>query len=458
MAKIEGTRLEAQDITRALPATEVNDCSPVYAGKFILGISFYVFGLFAGTKLGISPWLKDPVDGILALAIAFLPPNNEAIMWWLSEQRHDSRITARIHSGFKGDELPTSPRSIEVGDYIRRVKDKSPTNYRGPSRAAINQAANSGGQLQGSGQSTVQHPQISLKYYRVVAKLVSMNSGRVWIAALGLPDCYDTDPADSHNIYFRRKAPIPGASSSQDLKTRKISEALNDLIELLSKNGGRMHEEDLGGQLINRFHHDPSAVRLAFRIAEYGKLIIRQTRGKYVLEQLKVFNWKAVVTGHESCEISLTESGRTWERAGSEYRAKDHPRLSGAVMNNNFYLNQGIAGSMGHENTSHITVTNSDWKNFQGLDANALAQELAELRAELRKHSTSPEQDLAIAEVASALLSAEKGDGAGAAANLAKLGSHSASVRKWIVDNATSIGIPLAIAVIKQALHIPSNG
>jgi hypothetical protein len=134
------------------------------------------------------------------------------------------------------------------------------------------------------------------------------------------------------------------------------------------------------------------------------------------------------------------------------------PEMNGTIMGD-YNINFGTAGSIGRDNKVHSHITDSEWKNLQGVDMKALAQELGILRAELRKHETSAEQDPAVAEVALALLAAEKGDAVGVTANLSKLGSHAAPIRKWIVDTAMSIGVPLAVATIKQTwLHMPPGG
>jgi hypothetical protein len=456
MARYLAERLEARDITRTFPVTENGDCIGIYVGKAILGFAFYFFGLFAGTKLGAPPWLKDPIDAILALVIIFLPLNNEVILWWISELR-DSRIEAAIHSGFNGDDIPTSPKSIEVGNYIRRVDYSSALAFAELNQLTAMQGNDSNAQFQTPSQSAVPE-QTPPKYNRVIAKIESPGSGQVWIAAMGIKDCYDTDPADSRYIYYRRKASIPGTSTSRDDQASEISIVLDELIELLAYDGGYMSEEKLAGQLIKDLHRDPSAVRLALRIAEYGQLITRQRRAMRAVEQLRVFNRKAEMTGHANCIFSLTESGNTWERAASSYPVIDYPEQKGASVSNNFFGNNWVVGSIGNENEPHVTVSGSSWHNSQSLDTKALAQQLAALSAELRKQPASPEQNQAIAEVESAFHSAQNGDGAGTVTNLAKLRSYSTPVRKWVVDNATAIGVPIAIAAIKEALHLPFKG
>ena len=459
MANIEGTRLEAQDITRVLPTTEMYDYALVYVGKVAFAAIFFFFGLYAGTRLGLTSWLKDCIVWPAAVLIAVLPLNNEALMWILSELNRHYWGAARISPSIGENERPTSPKSIEVGDYIRIVEGNRPTGIQGASQTQFHsQGYVLEGQLQTAEPVISQQPKNSPAYYRVIAKLVSPDTGRVWLAMFGR-EYYDPDPADFYNQHFRRKVAVPGVLKDQVPQVEKVALALEDLINLLWESDKAVSEKTLGYQLIDELHHDPSVARLAIRFAESGWLIGRKCRKIYFMaEQLKIFNRKTIVTGHENCRIYLAESGRMWKLAGSDYRKTELPELKGTVMGD-YNLNLGVAGSIGRENEVHANITNSQWKNGPSLNAKDLAHELAVLRAELRRQSTSPEQDLAIAGVASALLAAEKGDTAGATSDLTNLGSHTAPIRKWIVDTATAIGVPLAVATIKHAwLHLPPGG
>ena len=80
-------------------------------------------------------------------------------------------------------------------------------------------------------------------------------------------------------------------------------------------------------------------------------------------------------------------------------------------------------------------------------DAQPLISELAILRAELKKRSTSAEHDLVIGELAHAELAAGNGDQPSVRKHLARAG-------KWALDVATSIGTTLASAAIKAAMGI----
>lgn len=459
MAKIEGTRLEAQEITRVLPATEVYDCSIIYLGKIALAIILIFLGLYAGTKLGLTSWLKACIAWSVAAVIAFLPLNNEAIMWMLAEL--NSRIWSPVRTPlrFDGNDRITSPKSIEVGDYIRVVEGGGSANLWGVNPHGVHsQEFPFESRVKVSGQSAGLRKQDASAYHRVIAKLVSPDSGRVWIGVFG-SDYHDTDPADPNYMYYRRKTAPPGISKKRNPQAEKVARALGDLIDLLCESPKVVREKTLGRQLVTQFHHDPSVVRIAFRVAESGWLIDRRCRrASLLIEHLRILNRKAVITGHVNCSIYLTHLGRMWRLAGSDYRKVEFPEMNGTVMGD-YNINFGTAGSIGRDNKVHARITGAEWKNLQDVDMRVLAQELGVLRAELRRQETSAEQDPAVAEVALAMLAAEKGDAAEVAANLSKLGSRAAPIRKWIVDTATSIGVPLAVATIKQIwLHMPPGG
>ena len=105
------------------------------------------------------------------------------------------------------------------------------------------------------------------------------------------------------------------------------------------------------------------------------------------------------------------------------------------------------AGAVGPGATAHNTTINQAWNQLPDHDTAKLAEELSALRTELKARATEPEHDLATAEVASAQLAAEKGDGPGALQFLTRAG-------KWALGVATTIGTPLAAAALKAALGL----
>jgi hypothetical protein len=79
------------------------------------------------------------------------------------------------------------------------------------------------------------------------------------------------------------------------------------------------------------------------------------------------------------------------------------------------------------------------------IDLEALAAELARLRATLRERGTEAEQDLAVGEVAAAEVAAKQGDAEGALRHLKLAG-------QWALGVATEIGVPVATAALKSVL------
>lgn len=80
------------------------------------------------------------------------------------------------------------------------------------------------------------------------------------------------------------------------------------------------------------------------------------------------------------------------------------------------------------------------------IDLNQLASELGTLREEARSAGgRTPEEDVAVAELAKAEMAARDGDGPKALNHLSRAG-------KWALGLATSIGVPVAAKAIQTAL------
>lgn len=85
-------------------------------------------------------------------------------------------------------------------------------------------------------------------------------------------------------------------------------------------------------------------------------------------------------------------------------------------------------------------------QNTTQIDLNQLARELANIREEVqRAGSKSPEEAVAVAELAQAEIAAKSGDGEKALSHLSRAG-------KWALGIATSIGVPVATKAIQLAL------
>ncbi len=108
----------------------------------------------------------------------------------------------------------------------------------------------------------------------------------------------------------------------------------------------------------------------------------------------------------------------------------------------------GTAAAVGPGARAADVQFNSVWdENRSSLDLVQLARDLAELRAALKNEASSPEHDLAIAEVARAELAAKDQDGPKALERLAAAG-------KWAFEVASKIGTTVAAAAIKAAIGL----
>ena len=116
----------------------------------------------------------------------------------------------------------------------------------------------------------------------------------------------------------------------------------------------------------------------------------------------------------------------------------------GAMMRDQYNVNQ--AGAVGPGSTAHHMSFTQTWKESD-VDLPALKKELATLRAAMRNEASEPAHDMAVAEIASAEMAAEKGDGPSVLEHLAKGG-------RWALGIATAIGAALAAEVIKKAIGV----
>jgi hypothetical protein len=116
----------------------------------------------------------------------------------------------------------------------------------------------------------------------------------------------------------------------------------------------------------------------------------------------------------------------------------------GAIMRDQYNVNQ--AGAVGPGSTAHHISFTQTWKE-SNVDLPALKEELATLRAAMRKEAIEPAHDMAVAEIASAEMAAEKGDGPSVLEHLAKAG-------RWALGVAIAIGAALAAEVIKKAIGV----
>jgi hypothetical protein len=111
------------------------------------------------------------------------------------------------------------------------------------------------------------------------------------------------------------------------------------------------------------------------------------------------------------------------------------------------YNVSNISGQVGAIGTANNLsgATLSQAATLQFLDLGALAAELNQLKAELKRVAAEVDQEFAVANVAAAEAAAKKGDSEGVAKYLKAAG-------KWALDTATKIGTQVAVKAIENAL------
>ena len=106
----------------------------------------------------------------------------------------------------------------------------------------------------------------------------------------------------------------------------------------------------------------------------------------------------------------------------------------------------GQAGAVGPHSSAHDISFNQVWNQVEStIDLPTLADELERVRIEMRRVAGgNPEQDLSVAQIAQAEISAKSGNGPSVIEHLRNAG-------KWALDVAKSVGAELAVAAIKSA-------
>jgi hypothetical protein len=110
----------------------------------------------------------------------------------------------------------------------------------------------------------------------------------------------------------------------------------------------------------------------------------------------------------------------------------------------------GQAGAVGPYSSAHDISFSQVWNQVEStIDLPSLAQQLEQVRIEMRRIAESePEQDLSVAEIAKAEISAKSGDGPSVMEHLRKAG-------RWALDVAVSVGAEVAAAAIRSAIGLP---
>jgi hypothetical protein len=110
----------------------------------------------------------------------------------------------------------------------------------------------------------------------------------------------------------------------------------------------------------------------------------------------------------------------------------------------------GQAGAVGPNSMAFGQTFNQIWIQAENdIDLTALADQLSQLRSKMRAASSgTPEEDVAIAELAQAEVAAKKGDGTSVMGHLANVG-------KSTFDIAKQIGIEIAAKAIAMSMGLP---
>ena len=115
-----------------------------------------------------------------------------------------------------------------------------------------------------------------------------------------------------------------------------------------------------------------------------------------------------------------------------------HQPIDNSPITYNVNVNSSSGFVIGHGNL-HDVISN---EGFSAKDMIILADELSLLRSEIKNESKSAEQDIDVASIAAAEISARKGDKSGVLAHLKSAGN-------WAFDVATKIGISVASHTIE---------
>jgi hypothetical protein len=117
---------------------------------------------------------------------------------------------------------------------------------------------------------------------------------------------------------------------------------------------------------------------------------------------------------------------------------------NGEVIVGDKYEVTGQAGAVGRKAQAK-NVNVYQFSLSPQVDMVALAHELEILRSAMRQQASSPDQDLAVAEVGQAMIAAEGGNEKG-------VWSHLKGAGNWALTVATSIGTSVASTAIKSAI------
>lgn len=151
---------------------------------------------------------------------------------------------------------------------------------------------------------------------------------------------------------------------------------------------------------------------------------------------------------HDVAALEISATGREW------LRHRDNPESSsasttGPVVHGDHIVNYGNVGAIGRSASGSVTVVEQSWHQLQSeIDLQALATQLAALRAELRKTAASREDDAQLGVLAEAEAEAANGNGARVLEILKGLGKNA-------LETARQIGVEIVVKLILAAHGVP---
>jgi hypothetical protein len=147
--------------------------------------------------------------------------------------------------------------------------------------------------------------------------------------------------------------------------------------------------------------------------------------------------------------FSLTATGRDLciraDQIGMQEALRER-REGPRVSNENYYFYGGQTGAFGHGARADHNAFAQFVNATDQIEFDELARELKKLREVLARQADSAEKHAAVGAVAGAELAAQEGDREGVWQQLAQVG-------KWVLDTATRIGVPVAVAAIEAVFN-----
>jgi hypothetical protein len=115
------------------------------------------------------------------------------------------------------------------------------------------------------------------------------------------------------------------------------------------------------------------------------------------------------------------------------------------IMSGDSYNISGQAGAVGPGSQAANNTFNQVVGQMSPDEFGSLAVELGRLRSSMRSAASTPEEDMAVAEIARAEVAANSGD-------TAEMGDALSKAGKWALATANSLGVGLAVAALKAAI------